>query len=185
MFKRVTLFQCCCLLIATTCDGHTYSLQLYQHRISTAIHDQNSDITRSFVDDDWKYNAGRQLEEDEHNQHEDDELDEDGNNNGKQNTDDDDCITEKSYLAELVNHMLYTTPEEWTMNEIILGCCLALIALSAVLVTLCCIYGCCAAYCCCCCEGKKGRSKKNVWDDDTTVSGYGIDYQFTNESSLV
>ena len=140
-----------------------------------------------FVDDDWKYNpSSRYLEEEEnHNEEEDDdEPNNDGNNNAKQNTDDD-CVTEKNYLTELVNHMLYTTPEEWTMNEIILGCCLASIALSAVLVALCFVYGCCSAYCCCCCEGRKRRNKRSVWDDDTTVSAYGIDYQFTNDSTLV
>lgn len=135
-----------------------------------------------FVDDDWRYHPANRLLQEEEN---DDNHAENGNGNNNANQNDDDCVTEKSYLAGLVNHMLYTTPEEWTMDEVVLGCCLALIALSTVLVALCCVYGCCAAYCCCCCEGKKKSSKRSVWDDDTTVSGYGLDYQFTNDSSLV
>jgi hypothetical protein len=135
------------------------------------------------VDDDWRYNPHRRLEEEVEAEN---EYDGDIENGNAKQTTDDDCVTEKNYLAELVNHMLYTTPEEWTLNEIILGCCLASVALSSVLVALCCVYGCCAAYCCCCCENKRRRrSKISAWDDETTVSGYGLNYQFTNDSSLV
>ena len=146
----------------------------------TSIHSTRRRKRQLLVDDDWRYHP-RLLQDGEN----DDSHEESGedNNNDKQN--DDDCVTEKNYLAELVNHMLYTTPEEWTMDEVVLGFCLALIALSTVLVALCCVYGCCTVYCCCCCEGKTKSSKRTIWDDDTTVSGYGLDYQFTNDSSLV
>lgn len=153
-----------------------------QNSINQAINYQRWRISHYTVDDDWRYNPHRQLEEVEY-----EENDNDGGNENSKQVNDDDCVTEKNYLAELVNHMLYTTPEEWTINEIILGCCLASVALSSVLVGLCCVYGCCAAYCCCCCceNTKRRRSKRGAWDDESTVSGYGLDYQFTNDTSLV
>lgn len=207
MLKRATLLQCSCVglvIVTNTCDikgnkhvDRTDSDPLdRQQAILIVNNSQASDgskwhnkrrLRESFVDDDWKYHPNRQLEEgqDNNGQKEDaDELNEDGNNNAKQHTNDD-CTTENNYLSELVNHMLHTTPEDWTINEIILGCCLASIALSTLLMTSCCVYGCCATYCCCCYVSEKSRSKRNFWDDDTTVSRYEIDYQFTNESSLV
>lgn len=150
---------------------------------------KNPSLSQIFVDDDWKYNPpSRHLQEadDENGEDvEDNEREEEDNNNADR-TGDDDCITEKNYLAELLNHLIFTTPEEWSVTEIILVCCFVSIGFSSVLVTLCCVYGCFTAYCCCCCEDKKRSSnQKYMWEDDTTASGYSLDYKFSHDSSLV
>jgi len=152
--------------------------------------------SQAFVDDDWKYHPmNRYLQEaedddnnnDDDNQNENTEDDDNNNDDQEGKNNDDDCIRERTYLAELINHMISNPPEEWSTTEIILGCCLASVALSSVIVALCCVYGCCSAYCCCCCCEGKGRKGKqsSTWDGDTAASQYGSDYQFTNDGSLV
>jgi hypothetical protein len=150
-----------------------------QRLIDAKDYEKSSYSQKPFVDDDWKYHPTyRLLEEQIDNDENTDDNQQDGDNDISDKNNDDDCITERNYLGQLINHMLTTTPEEWSVNEIILGCCLLSLALSSILVSLCCLYGCCAAYCCCCCEGKKrGSNKRRGWDDE-------LDYQFTNDSSF-
>ena len=191
----------------TTCESSTQTVRKtqiqhlkklnYKLAQPTSRHMQRGDdrknrsFSQIFVDDDWKYHPIRRhlQEADDENGDEDVEDNEhegEGNGNADQ-TGDDDCITEKNYLAELLNHLLYTTPEEWSANEIILVCCFVSIGFSTVLVVLCCVYGCLTAYCCCCCEDKKRstKHKSDMWEDDTTASGYSLDYKFSYDSSLV
>jgi hypothetical protein len=133
-------------------------------------------------DDDWKYQPTRRQLLEAKNDDNINEGNDDNNNAGKDNNND--CITEYDYLCQLINHMLSTSINEWSINEIVLGCCVVSLVFSAVLVALCCVYGCCSAYCCCCCEERRDRRRKNAFgDDDTYFSGYGLDYQFTNDSS--
>lgn len=134
-------------------------------------------------DDHWKYHpAGRHLQEAKN----DDSINEGNANNenaGKKNNND--CITEYDYLSQLINHMLSTSSNEWSVNEIILGCCVLSLVLSAVLVALCCVYGCCSAYCCCCCEERRAERRKSVYgDNDSYFLGYGLDYQHSDGSFM-
>ncbi|KAL7458344.1 hypothetical protein ACHAXS_000425 [Conticribra weissflogii] len=64
------------------------------------------------------------------------------------------CVKERNYVSSLVKEMMDTSPEDWTMNEIILFACLIAIGGAFLLLCFCIISA-------SCCVGNGGRLKDN------------------------
>mmetsp|Transcript_21343 Transcript_21343/g.40429 ORF Transcript_21343/g.40429 Transcript_21343/m.40429 type:complete len:254 (+) Transcript_21343:115-876(+) len=82
------------------------------------------------------------------------------NSNGGNVGNNADCVKERNYISYLVQEMMDNSPEEWTLNGLVLFA--SLIAVGGVFLLVCC----CILYASCCGKGGGRRTEsKNHWDE--------------------